>query len=215
MEVDVWSDIACPWCYVGKRRLEAAIEAYRGPEAIEVTWHAFELDPAAPARFSQGAAAHLARKYGVELEQAEQKLRQLSELAAEDGLQLDFTRSRGGNTFDAHRLVRLALDHRLQGAMKERLMRAYFTDGELVSDPVTLRRIAVEVGLASTDVDELLAGDAFSEEVRTDEYTAAQLGIDAVPFFVVGRRYAAKGAQPAEYLLEVLERAAADAAAAA
>jgi len=212
MQVDVWSDIACPWCYVGKRRLEAAIAAYEGADPVNVTWHSFELDPSAPAAYDTDAAAHLALKYGRTQEQAAAMLEQLTELASGDGLDLRFDISRGGNTFDGHRVVQLALRHGKQGEMKERLMRAYFTDGELVSDHATLRRLALEVGLPATEVDELLAGDELAEDVRTDEYTAAQLGIDAVPFFVVDRRYAARGAQPAEYLAEVLQRAAADAA---
>ena len=134
-------------------------------------------------------------------------LEQMTRTAAEDGLEFHFETARGGNTFDAHRLVHLALAHDRQDAMKERLMRAYLTEGQLVSDHATLRRLALEVGLPEAEIDELLAGERYAEEVRTDEYTANQLGITAVPFFVVDRAYGAAGAQPPEFLTQMLRQA--------
>jgi len=204
MEVDIWSDIACPWCYVGKRHLEAALESFEHRDEVTVRWHSFELDPGAPAERPGDNAANLAAKYGTSREQAVAMLEAMTATAAADGLEFHLERARAGNTFDGHRLIHLALEHGLQGAMKERLMRAYLTEGELISDHRTLRRLALDVGLGEGPVDELLAGDRFAEQVRTDEYTAHRLGIDAVPFFVVDRAYAAAGAQPAELLLELL-----------
>ncbi len=206
MEVDIWSDIACPWCYVGKRRLEAALADFEHAEEVRIRWHSFELDPQAPAERGGEAASHLAEKYGMSREQALGALARMTETAAADGLEFHFDRARGGNTFDAHRLTHLALAHDLQDRMKERLMRAYLTEGELISDHETLKALALEVGLPEGPVEELLNGDAFAEEVRADEYTASRLGITAVPFFVVDRRLGAAGAQEPAYLLEMLRQ---------
>jgi predicted DsbA family dithiol-disulfide isomerase len=206
MEVDIWSDIACPWCYVGKRRLEAALGAFEHGDQVQVRWHSFELDPQAPAERQGEAASNLAAKYGMSREQALTALQNMTETAAADGLEFHFDRARGGNTFDAHRLTHLAREHGLQDRMKERLMRAYLTEGELISDHATLRRLAVEVGLPVEPVEELLASERFADEVRADEYTASRLGINAVPFFVVDRRLGAAGAQDPAYLLEMLRQ---------
>lgn len=206
MLVEIWSDIACPWCYVGKRRLEAALGAFEHRDEVTVRWHSFELDPQAPPEREGDNAANLARKYGRTREEAVAMLDGMTDVAAQDGLEFHFETARGGNTFDGHRLTHLALEHGLQDAMKERLMRAYLTEGELISDPSTLRRLALEVGLPEQAVDDLLQGDMYAEEVRIDEHTAARLGITGVPFFVVDRTFGAAGAQPPEYLLEMLRR---------
>lgn len=207
MHVEIWSDIACPWCYVGKRRFEAALAAFEHAGDVEVTWRSFELDPEAPAERAMSGAENLAQKYGTSLEQAQAMNAQMTEVAAGEGLEFHFDRQRGGNTFDAHRLVHLAAEHGKQDAMKERLMRAYFTEGELMSDAATLERLAGDVGLPGAEVRELLAGDRFADAVRDDERTGAALGIRGVPFFVVDRKFGASGAQPPEALGELLRHA--------
>lgn len=171
-----------------------------------MTWRSFELDPAAPAERSGDRAAHLAEKYGMSVEQAEAMQDQMTEVAASEGLEFRFDRARSGATFDAHRLLHLAAAHGVQDAMKERLMRAYLSEGELMSDHVALERLAGEVGLAGDEVRERLAGDRYAAEVREDEWTAASLGISAVPFFVVDRALGAAGAQPPEVLARLLQR---------
>ena len=206
MHVEIWSDIACPWCYVGKRRFEAALAAFEHRDEVRVTWRSFELDPSAPREREGVGAAHLARKYGTSREQALAMHQRMTATAAEDGLDFRFDLARGGNTFDAHRLVHLAEAHGVQDAMKERLMRAYLTEGELMSDAATLERLAVEVGVPADAVRQMLATDRYAAEVRDDERTATSLGITAVPFFVIDRRIGAAGAQPPEVLGELLRR---------
>ena len=210
MHVEIWSDIACPWCYVGKRRFEAALAAFEHRDDVTVTWRSFELDPSAPADRGVDAATHLADKYGTSREQAVAMNENMTSTAAGEGLDFHFERVRGGNMFDAHRVVHLAKAHGLQDAMKERLMRAYLTEGELMSDHAVLQRLAAEVGLPEDEVRDLLATDRFADAVRDDERTASALGIHAVPFFVVDRRIGASGAQPPEVLGELLRRAWAD-----
>ena len=206
MHVEIWSDIACPWCYVGKRRFEAALADFEHRDEVAVTWRSFELDPQAPAVRSVDSATHLADKYGMTREEAQASQRQLAEVAAGDGLDMRFDLARGGNTFDAHRLVHLGEAHGLQDATKERLMRAYFSEGEPIGDHDALARLAVEAGLPEDEVREVLAGDRYASDVREDERTAMSLGINAVPFFVVDRKMGAAGAHPAEALGELLRR---------
>jgi predicted DsbA family dithiol-disulfide isomerase len=204
MDIEIWSDIACPWCYIGKRRFEAALARFEHRDDVRVTWRSFELDPAAPAEREGERAARLAEKYGMSVEQARAMERQMTETAAGEGLDFRFDIARSGATFDAHRVVHLAAEHGLQDAMKERLLRAYFSEGELMSDHDTLVRLAVEVGLDQDQVREMLAGERFADEVRADELTAARLGISAVPTFVIDRSIGASGAHPPDALLELL-----------
>jgi predicted DsbA family dithiol-disulfide isomerase len=206
VHVEIWSDIACPWCYVGKRRFERALADFPHRDEVRVTWRSFELDPSAPLERPGTRDEQLAGKYGMSLEQARAMHAQMTEMAAADGIGFRFDIARSGSTFDAHRLVHLAAAHALGDAMKERLMRAYQGEGELVGDRDTLRRLALEVGVPEDAVDELLAGDAYAADVRADEQTAAQLGINAVPFFVVDRALAVSGAQPVPVFAELLGR---------
>ena len=206
MDIEIWSDIACPWCYVGKRRFEAALAAFEHRDDVAVTWRSFELDPEAPAQRPVDSATHLAQKYGMSRDEALARQRSLAEVAAGDGLDMRADLARGGNTFDAHRLVQLAKADGMQDAMKERLMRAYHTEGEAIGDTDTLARLALEVGLPEDDVRDVLATDRYAADVREDERTAMSLGISAVPFFVVDRRMGAAGAHPAEALGELLRR---------
>src|SRR3954471_18181560 len=207
MHVEIWSDIACPWCYVGKRRFEAALAAFAHRDQVTVTWRSFELDPDAPAERHGERAAPLAAKYGTSVEQARAMEQSMTDTAAGDGLDFRFDVARSGNTFDAHRLVHLAAAHGKQDAMKERLFRAHLGEGELVGDHDALTRLALEAGLREDEVRDVLATDRFAAEVRDDERVASGLGISAVPFFVADRAFGASGAQPPEVLVEFLRRA--------
>ena len=206
MLVEIWSDIACPWCYVGKRRFEAALAAFEHRADVRVQWRSFELDPAAPRERGVDGATHLAQKYGTSREEALAMQRRMTDVAAGEGLEFRFDLARGGNTFDAHRLLHLAAAHGAQDPVKERFMRAYLTEGEPIGDPAALQRLAVAAGLPADEVAEVLGSDRFATEVRADERTAAALGIHAVPFFVVDRAIGAAGAQPPEVLGELLHR---------
>jgi predicted DsbA family dithiol-disulfide isomerase len=204
MEIEIWSDIACPWCYIGKRRFEAALAEFEHRDDVRVTWRSFELDPAAPPEREGDRAERLAEKYGMTVERAREMERQMTETAAGEGLDFRFDIARSGATFDGHRVIHLAGEHGLQDAMKERLLRAYFTEGELMSDHEALVRLAAEVGLDPDEVRAMLASDQFAAEVRDDERTAAQFGISAVPTFVVDRALGASGAHPPEAMLQLL-----------
>jgi predicted DsbA family dithiol-disulfide isomerase len=206
LRVEIWSDIACPWCYIGKRRFEAALASFEHRGDVRVTWRSFELDPQAPPERDGDRAAHLAEKYGTTRREAVRMQDTMRDVAAGEGLDFRFDRARAGNTFDAHMLVHHAATHDLQDAMKERLLRAYLSEGELMSDRVVLARLASEVGLAADEARDVLAGDRYAAEVREDERTAASLGISAVPFFVVDRELGAAGAHPAEVLRGLLEQ---------
>ena len=204
LAVEIWSDVVCPWCYVGKRRFEKALEGFAHRDDVEVTWRSFELDPQAPPQREHTSAEHLASKYGLSLEQAEGTNAQMTELAAGEGLEYHLDRTKGGNSFAAHRLIQRAVEDGRQDAMKERLMRAYFTDGEAIGDHNTLVRLAGEVGV---DGQAALTDERYADGVRADEELAARIGIRGVPYFVLDRRYGVSGAQPPELLLQALEKA--------
>ena len=208
LELEVWSDIACPWCYVGKRRLEAALRQFPHAAEVLVTWRSFELDSSAPRE--PGTLPHaerLARKYGMSVAQAQKATDSLSAVARAEGLAFDFARLRWTNTFDAHRLVHFGHARGVQGAVKERLLKAYFEQGELLSDHGTLVRLAVEAGLEASEATDVLASDSYGAAVRADEAAARELGISGVPCFVFNRNFAVSGAQSTEVMLSALEKA--------
>jgi predicted DsbA family dithiol-disulfide isomerase len=206
VDVEIWSDIACPWCYIGKRRFEAALAEFEHRDDVRVTWRSFELDPSAPLEREGDGATRLAAKYGMPVERAREMQRQVTDTAAGEGLDFRLDIQRSGTTFDGHRVIHLAAEHGLQDAMKERLLHAYFTEGQLMSDHDTLVQLAVEVGLDEDEVRHVLATDRFADEVRGDERMAGQFGISAVPTFVVDRAIGASGAHPPEALIELLRQ---------
>jgi predicted DsbA family dithiol-disulfide isomerase len=207
--VEVWSDIACPWCYVGKRRLESALARFEHRDDVRVVWRAFELDPSAPRERdrTQSYAARLASKYGRSEAQAQEMIQHMVGVAAAEGLPFDFERIRSGNTFDAHRVLHLAALRGQQDALKERFLRAYFCEGQPIGDHETLLTLASAQGLDVDELQSLLSSDLYAEEVRAEQREARDIGVSGVPFFLLGRKYAVAGAQPAEVLLQALNKA--------
>ena len=220
LSVEVWSDVVCPWCYIGKRRLEAAV-ALTGLD-VRVVWRSFQLDPSAPRPGEPGhggdVATYLGQKYGGGHEAGLAMNARVSEVAAGDGLVFHLEKAVRGSTADAHRLLHLAgtLDSAhdggagLQDRVKERLLLAYFTEGQDVSHPQVLRTLAGQAGLPAGEVDDVLAGDAYAAEVSADQGQAQAYGATGVPFTVVEGRYGVSGAQPVEVFADALRRAAAD-----
>jgi predicted DsbA family dithiol-disulfide isomerase len=209
LKVEIWSDVVCPWCYIGKRRFEAALARFAHRDEVELVWRSFELDVSAPASTAeQGTyAERLATKYGFPVGQAQEMIDNMTATAAREGLDFRFDLARPGNTFDAHRLLHLALEHGKQDELKERLDRATFTEGSQVSDHPALRDLASQVGLPEAEVDAVLTSDRYAEAVRADEAQARAYGISGVPFFVIDGRYGISGAQPADAVLQALDKA--------
>ena len=209
MKVEIWSDVVCPWCYVGKRRFEAALSQFTHREQVELVWRSFELDADAPAspEVAGDYAERLARKYGRGVEAAQQMIDTMTATAAQEGLDFRFDRMRPGNTFDAHRLLHLALERGVQDEVKERLDAATFTDGLRVSDHDALLEVVTAAGLDGDEAREVLAGGRYADAVRADQAQARAYGISGVPFFVVDGRYGISGAQPAELIAQALEQA--------
>jgi len=207
MKIEIWSDVVCPWCYIGKRRLESALAGFEHRSEVEIVWRSFELDPNAPQRFEGTSNERLAKKYGMSPAQADAAHNRITTLGAEEGLEYHFESAQYGNSFDAHRLIHFAETKGLQGAMKERLLKAYFSEGLAISDQDTLVRIASEMGIAPEEARRVLESDAYARDVRADEERAVKAGIHGVPFFLVDGKYGISGAQPSEVFLEVLEKA--------
>jgi predicted DsbA family dithiol-disulfide isomerase len=212
VKVEIWSDVVCPWCYIGKRRFERALAAFEHRDELDVEWRSFELDPRAAREPSgEDPVERLARKYGMTREDALAAQARVTGLAAQEGLAYRLDAARPANTFDAHRLLHLAAERGVQAAAEERLFAAYFTEGRSLGDPETLVALAAEVGLDEAAAREVLHGDAYADAVAGDEREASELGISGVPFFVIDRRYGISGAQPAELIQQALEQAWADA----
>jgi predicted DsbA family dithiol-disulfide isomerase len=209
MQVEIWSDVVCVWCYIAKRRFEEALGGFAGRDDVEVTWRSFELDPEG-SRDPIDLTRLLAEKYDIHAEEAAERHARSTATAAGVGLEIHLGQALSGNTFDAHRLIHLARSHGLQAEMQERLFGAYFSDGLPISDRDTLVAQAAAVGLDADEARAMLESDRFAAEVRDDEQTASRFGISGVPFFVLDRKLAVSGAQPAEVFLGALEQIAAE-----
>lgn len=207
MEIEIWVDVVCPWCYIGKRRWEAALAAFDHRDEVDVTWRSFELAPDAPPSTDQNLVEMLSSKYGVSVDEAIAMNDRVSRIAEEEGLEYQLDRARPGNTLDAHRLLHLAARHGVQDAAEERFFQAYFTEGVAIGDRDELVRLAVEVGLDAEEARAVLDGDTYVDEVRADERLAGELGVSGVPFVAIDRRFGVSGAQPVEVFLNALNEA--------
>ncbi len=211
MHVEVWSDIVCPWCYIGKRRLERALEAFPDRATVTTRFRSFELDPGRPAQTDETLERMLAAKYGVSLQQARAMNERVTQVAAAEGIEFRLDLALPGNTFDAHRLAHLAIEAGLGGQVMERLQAGYFCEGAAIGDHDVLLGLATQAGLDVDGVRATLTSDRFAEEVRADEALAAGLGIRGVPFFVIDRRLGVSGAQEPAVLRAALDQARQDA----
>ena len=207
VKVEIWSDVVCPWCYIGKRHFEAALAAFDHRAEVEVVWRSYELDPTAPPEREGDYAGRIASKYGMTRAEAQVRIDRITTTAAQAGLAFDFDAARPGNTFDAHRLIHLGAERGAQDAVKERLLAATFVEGEPIGDREALVRLAGTVGLDADEARAVLEGDDYADAVRADEAEAAAYAISGVPFFVFDRTYGVSGAQPPEVFTEILERA--------
>lgn len=199
--------MACPFCRIGKRELDEALARFAHRERVEVRWRSFELDPAAPAGTGEPALAMLQRRYGIGEQEARQRVRGVADRGAALGLAFDFGRTLSTSTFHAHRLLHAARAMGVEEAVLERLFEAHFAEGALISDRKALLRLGAEAGMDRAEAQRALEGDAYAAEVRADEREARELGIQGVPFFVFGRRFAVSGAQGSGTFLRALEEA--------
>ncbi|WP_047983137.1 DsbA family oxidoreductase [Ornithinibacillus californiensis] len=206
MKIEIWSDFVCPFCYIGKRRLELALNDFAHPDKVNIEFKSYELDPHSKDQPNQNIHEYLAVRKGMSVEQAKELNENVGRQAATVGLEYNFDTMQHTNTFDAHRVAKFAETVQRGQEMTERLLRAYFTESELISDPSTLKRLATEVGLDEESVAELLETNRYANRVRSDEELAKQIGVSGVPFFVFNEKYAVSGAQPKEVFIEVLER---------
>jgi predicted DsbA family dithiol-disulfide isomerase len=206
MQVEIWSDVVCPWCYIGKRRFERALAAFDGRDEVGVEWRSFQLNPDQPRGAVDDHDAYLARKMRATREQVAEMNARLVALAAAEGLEYHFETYKVVNTIDAHRVLHFAKSHGLGNEAHERLLRAQLVEGQLLEDPATLARLAGEIGVDQAEAAEVLASDAFADSVALDFEEAKALGINAVPFFVFDRKYGIPGAQPSEVFLSALRQ---------
>ncbi|CAN5914977.1 DsbA family oxidoreductase [soil metagenome] len=207
MQVEIWSDVVCPWCAIGRARFERALDGFTHRDAVTVRYRSFELDPTTPRIVDGPYVERLASKYGTTVVAAQTMIDQMTAQAAGEGLVFDFAAARPGNTFDAHRLLHLAADRGMQHEVKARLQAGYLSEGAAIGTADALHALATAAGLDAAEVDDVLGGDAYAEAVRADERQAQAYGITGVPFFVFDRRLGVAGAQPADVLAQALTQA--------
>ena len=208
IKIDIWSDVVCPFCYIGKRKLESAIQEFGSETAIEITWHSFQLDPNLVSNSTKNSAEYLSETKGIPMEQVEQMINRVEYSATQMGLDFKLDDTKVANTFKAHRLLQFAKTHNLGSEMKERLFKAYFVDGKNVDDTDELLVLAKEVGLNTEDSLAVLNSNLYSENVKSDLAMASEIGIRGVPFFVFNQKFAISGAQDSSVFLDSLKKAA-------
>ncbi|MDQ3111512.1 MAG: DsbA family oxidoreductase [Bacteroidota bacterium] len=207
MKIEIWSDVMCPFCYIGKRKFEKALSEFEGKEKVQVEWKSFQLNPDMKTDISKNVNQHLSETKGISLEQAKEMTSRVTEIAKEVGLNYNFDKAIVANSFDAHRLIQFAKRKELGDQMEEALFKAYFIDGKNTADHSTLLSLAVETGLEETETKAILESGIFADEVEADIELAGQIGVRGVPFFVFDRKYAVSGAQAPEVFLETMKKA--------
>lgn len=206
MNINIWSDVRCPFCYIGKRKFEMALDKFKHKDKVKVNWRSFQLDPNMKTRTDVHAIDYIAEIKGISREQAKEMHQYVTQAAKEVGLDFNFDQSIMANSYHAHRLIQFAKTHGLGNDIEEQLFKAHFIEGKNIDDNDTLVQIGVAVGLDEKGVREVLASDEFSKEVKQDEMQAQSIGVRGVPFFVMNDKYAVSGAQSPDTFLEVLEQ---------
>lgn len=206
MKIEIWSDIMCPFCYIGKRRLESALREFDSKEPVEIIWKSYQLNPDMVTDPSKSINHYLAEIKGWSLEQAKGMNEQVTAVAAGEGLKYDFDKAVVANSFDAHRVIQLAKTKGKGDEMEERFFRAYFTEGQNIADAEVLKALGLEVGLSSEDLDDVISTTAFANDVQSDVQEAMEIGVRGVPFFVFDRKYAISGAHPVSLFLDTMNK---------
>lgn len=207
MKIEIWSDVACPWCFIGKRRFEAALAVFPHRDAVEVVWRSYQLDPTLPEHYDGTELEYLSSRKGMPAGQVSQMFEHVAQQAKGEGLDYHFDKVVVANSFTAHRLIHLAAAHDRQDAAKERLLSDHFEHGKDIGSKDYLSSLAGDLGLPANEVDELFTTDKYTDEVRFDVQEARSLGISGVPFFVIDRKFGLSGAQPTETFTAALSQA--------
>ena len=207
MTVEIWSDVMCPFCYIGKRKFEKALEQFPHKDDIKIIWKSFQLDPSTVTDPSLNTIENLRLKKGWSKEQAAETIAHVADIAKQVGLNFNFDKAVVANSFDAHRLSHLAKKYNKQNELEEKLFSAYFTEGKNTADYETLLKIALEIGMDEGEVSQVLKGNTFANEVHQDVEQAQQIGVRGVPFFVLNQKYAISGAQESDTFLQALHKA--------
>lgn len=207
MKVEIWSDVMCPFCYIGKRKFESALKQFNHSDNIEIVWKSFQLDPEMKTDATKSTHEYLADRKGWTLDYAKQVSAHVTNLAKEVGLEYNFDKSKVANSFNAHRVAHLAKLSGVGDAMEEVLFKAYFTEGKNIDDKATLVELGNSIGLNSAEVESVLNSNLYTDEVNNDIEEAQQVGVKGVPFFVIDRKFAVSGAQPSEVFLNALNKA--------
>lgn len=205
-KIEIWSDILCPFCYIGKRKLEKALETFEGKEFLEIDWRSYQLDPDATSQKGLDVYDYLAERKGQTRDWSIKMHQQVANTAKEVGLDYNFDKAIIANSYNAHRLIHLAKKYNLGDKAEETIFKAYFTEGKDIADKATLLALGKELGLNEDEINEVLNSDKYGAEVKADIEEAQNIGVRGVPFFVMDRAYAVSGAQPVEVFTETLEK---------
>lgn len=206
LKIEIWSDVMCPFCYIGKRKLEGALDQFPHKDKVEIEWKSFQLDPNTQSIPGKTTGDYLAERYGRDKQWADEMQENVSNQAKAEGLEYHFDKAIIANSFDAHRLSHLAKKYHKGNELEEIIFKAYFTEGKDVANHETLVELGLQVGLDETEIRNMLASDEFADAVRSDIAEAQQIGVRGVPFFVMDRKYAVSGAQPVENFIQTLEK---------
>ena len=205
-KIEIWSDIQCPFCYIGKRKIEKALDAFKEKDKVEIEWKSYQLDPDSTSQPGIDLYDYLAKRKGQTRDWAIEMHKNVTQMAKENGLEYHFEKAILANSYNAHRLIHLAKKHKLGNEAEEKIFKAYFTEGKDIANIATLTALGIELGLKEDELKEVLSSDKFGDEVRADIEEAQNIGVKGVPFFVFNRAYAVSGAQPVEIFTETLTK---------